>query len=105
MRTAERTTSVAAMVAALATLGCCLPLGFVGAVGLAGASLWLQPLRPWLLGAAAILLAISFVQLYFRKGQCRRRSPLSMAVFWLAAGIVLFVIFFPQLLASFIAGS
>ena len=42
MRIAERATSIAAVVAALSTLACCLPFGFLGAVGLAGLSVWAQ---------------------------------------------------------------
>ena len=104
MRAAERATPVAAVIAALATLGCCLPLGFLGAAGLAGASLWLAPIRFWLVGGAAVLLVISFIQLYVGRNQCRRRSALSMVIFWAAAVIVVLVIFLPQLVASLIAG-
>lgn len=104
MRTVERATPVAAVIAALATLGCCLPLGFLGAAGLAGASLWLAPIRPWLLGAAAVLLGVSFIKLYVRRSQCRRRSALSMVIFWAAAAVVVLVILMPQLVASLIAG-
>ena len=50
MAVTERATPVAAVIAALSTLGCCLPLGFLGAVGLAGISVRLQSARPWLLG-------------------------------------------------------
>src|SRR2546427_9237366 len=67
MRVAERATPVAAVMAALSTLACCLPLGFLGAAGLAGASVWLQPMRPWLLASAAVLLAIGFVQIYAKR--------------------------------------
>jgi hypothetical protein len=103
MRTAERATPVAAVIAALATLGCCLPLGFLGAAGLAGASLWLQPIRPWLLGGAGVLLGVSFIQLYARGKQCRQRSRISVAIFWAALGVVVMIIFLPQVVASLIA--
>ena len=105
MRTAERATPMAAVMAALATLGCCLPLGFAGAAVLAGAGVWLQPLRPWLLGGAVVLLGIGFIQLYGRRNQCRKRSRLSLAIFWAAVAVVLLTILFPQVLASWIAGS
>jgi hypothetical protein len=104
MRFAERATPVAAAIAALSTLACCLPLGFLGAVGLAGASLWLQSASPWLLVGAAILLVVGFLQLYVRSNRCERRSPFSIALFWLAAAIVLLAILFPQVIASLIAG-
>ena len=104
MRVAERATPVAAVIAVLSTLACCLPLTFLGALGLAGASVRLQSLRPWLLVSAVILLGIGFTQLYVRRNQCEKRSRLSIALFWSAALIVLLVILFPQVLASLIAG-
>ena len=104
MRVAERATPVAAVIAVLATLSCCLPLTFLGALGLAGASVRLQSLRPWLLVGTVILLGIGFIQLYVRRNQCQKRSPLSIALFWGVALIVLLVILFPQVIASLIAG-
>lgn len=95
---------MAAVIAVLSTLSCCLPLTFLGALGLAGVSVRLQSLRPWLLVTAAILLGIGFIQLYLRRTQCEKRSRLSIALFWSAALIVLLVILFPQVLASLIAG-
>lgn len=104
MRVAERATPVAAVIAALSTLACCLPFAFLGAVGLAGASVRLQALRPWLLASSGILLVVGFVQLYVRRNQCQKRSTVSIALFWGGAVIVLLVILFPQLIASLIAG-
>ena len=95
---------MAAVIAVLSTLSCCLPLTFLGALGLAGASVRLQSFRPWLLVGAVILLGIGFIQLYVRRNQCQKRSPLSIALFWGAALIVLLVILFPQVIASLIAG-
>src|SRR6266571_4624196 len=46
MKVAERATPVAAVLAALSTMACCLPCGFLGAVGLAGASVRLQEAQP-----------------------------------------------------------
>ena len=104
MRLAERATPVGAVIAALSTLACCLPFAFLGAMGLAGATVRLQLARPWLLAGAGILLVVGFVQLYVRRNQCQRRSPLSIALFWGGTVIVLLVILFPQLIASLIAG-
>ena len=42
------------------TLACCVPLGFLGAVGLAGVSVWAQPHRTLLLGASVALLFLGF---------------------------------------------
>ena len=104
MKVAERATPVAAVLAALSTMACCLPFGFLGAVGLAGASVRLQAARPWLLVVALGLLAVGFVQVYRRRDQCRKRSPFSIALFWVAAAIVLLIILFPQAIASLVAG-
>lgn len=104
MRVGERATPVAAVIAVLSTLSCCLPLTFLGALGLAGASVRLQSLRPWLLVGAAVLLGVGFIQLYVRRNQCQKRSTLSVALFWGAALIVLLVILFPQVVASLLAG-
>jgi uncharacterized membrane protein YidH (DUF202 family) len=104
MRVAERLTPIAAVIAALSTLACCLPFGFLGAVGLAGLSVWARSYGGWLVALAAVLLVVGFVQLYRGRGQCRKRSPLSIAVFWIAAVIVLLVILFPQVIATLVAG-
>jgi hypothetical protein len=57
-----------------------------------------------LLVSAAILLGVGFIQVYIGRTQCRKRSPLSIALFWGAALIVLLVILFPQVIASLLAG-
>jgi hypothetical protein len=46
--------SLGAIVSSLATMGCCLPLGFAGALGAAGASVFLQRFRPWLLALSIV---------------------------------------------------
>jgi len=104
MRLAERATPVGAVIAALSTLACCLPFAFLGALGLARASVKLQSARHWFLAGAGILLVVGFVQLYVRRNQCQRRSPLSIVVFWLAVVTVLLVVLFPQVIASLLAG-
>jgi cytochrome bd-type quinol oxidase subunit 2 len=104
MRVAERATPIAAVIAALSTLACCLPFGFLGAMGLAGLSLWARSYGGWLLVFAAILLVVGFVQLYRRRNQCKKRSVLSVVLFWVAAAIVLVIVLFPQVIATFVAG-
>jgi hypothetical protein len=104
MRVTERATPVAAVVAALSTLACCLPFGFLGAIGLAGASVWVQTARPWLLAGALVLLAAGFIQIYRGRNNCRTRSPVSIVLFWAAVVIVLLTLLFPQVIASLIAG-
>ena len=104
MRVAERATPVAAVLAALSTMSCCLPFGFLGAIGLAGASVRLQTARPWLLVGALALLVVGFLQLYRGRSECKRRSTLSITLFWVAAAMVFLIILFPQVIANLVAG-
>lgn len=104
MRVVERASPIAAIVAALSSLACCLPLSFLGAAALLGTSARVQAFRPWLLGVSILLLVVGFVQLYLRRGQCPRRSRISVAIFWIATATVLLLILFPQIIASILAG-
>lgn len=94
---------MAALMSAIASLACCLPLAFLAALGTAGAGAVFAALRPWLLVLSAIMLAIGFVQLY-RARKCRRRSIASVTLFWVAVVIFLAMLFFPQQVASLLAG-
>ncbi len=97
------TASLGAMVSLLLTLGCCLPLPFLGAAGLAGASVFLSAVRPWLLGLSVVLLGVGFFQVY-RGMKCRaRQSRIALVLLGLAAMLVIFLLFFPQVLASLLA--
>lgn len=105
MKVLERGASAAAILAALSALACCLPFGIVGALGLAGISVLIAPLRPWLLAAAVLLLVVGFWQIYRRGKQCStHRSPVSVALFWIAVAVVVLVVIFPQLIANWLAG-
>jgi len=103
MNITEKGAPAAAIVAALSTLACCLPLGFLGAVGLAGVSLWAREYSRWLLIGSIAFLLIGAGQLYFRKS-CVKRSKTSLVLFWIAVVVVVLVTLFPQVLASLIAG-
>lgn len=95
--------SLGAMVASVLTLVCCLPLPFLGAAGLAGASVFLATARPWLLGLSVILLGAGFFQVY-RGVKCRaRQSRIALVLLGLAAVLVVFLLFFPQVLAGLLA--
>src|SRR6266498_2012178 len=102
MKHAEKITPIAAAASALATLLCCLPLGFAAAAATVSMATAVAKLRPWLLGASVLLVAVGFVQVYRRKA-CDRRSRASVAILWACAGIVLLVTLFPQLFATALA--
>ena len=105
MKAVERGAPAAAILAALSALACCLPFGIVGALGLASIGVFIAPLRPWLLGAAVLLLFVGFWQIYRRGKQCiTQRSLVSVALFWVAVAVVVLVIIFPQLIANWLAG-
>jgi len=103
LRLMERTTPLAAVAAALTTLACCLPLSFLGA-GLAGAIAWTGAYRNWFLGLAVLLLVLGFVQTYRRRNQCGKQSKVSLALFWTSVVLVVAIVFFPQVIASLLAG-
>jgi hypothetical protein len=102
MKHAEKITPIAAAASAVATLLCCLPLGFAAAAATASVAIVVAKLRPWLLGASVLLVVIGFVQVY-RKKACDRRSRTTLAILWVCAAIVLLVTLFPQLFATAIA--
>src|SRR6266542_1777027 len=88
--------SAAALGAALAAVTCCLPLApFVAALGFAGATAFLQPLQPYLVGASVLLLLFGFVQAYRNRACGRRRSLLHALAVWGATVLVLAVVFLP----------
>jgi hypothetical protein len=95
--------SLGAVLTSLLTLGCCLPLPFLGAVGIAGASVFLAGARPWLLGISIILLGLGFFLVY-RGMRCRtRQSKTSIALLGLATLVVVLLLLFPQVIASVLA--
>jgi hypothetical protein len=103
MKHTERITPIAAALSAVATLLCCLPIGFAAAAATASLGVAIASLRPWLLGAALVLVAIGFVQIYYGKQSCHRRTIADVAILWVCTAIVVLVAFFPQLIATAIA--
>jgi len=95
--------SVGAMLTSLLTLACCLPLPFLGAAGLAGASVFLAGARPWLLGVSVLLLGAGFFQVY-RGIRCRtRQNKTAITLLSLATILVVLLFLFPQIIASALA--
>src|SRR5947207_15372462 len=76
--------SVGRILSSLTTMGCCLPLGFAGALGTAVASAFLQRLRPWLLALCIFLLGFGFWQPRRPRLCAVKRSYLSAALLWTA---------------------
>jgi hypothetical protein len=96
--------SVAAIASAIATVSCCLPLGFAAALGAGAASAFFARLRPWLLGLSIVLIGVGFWQQY-RAKQCSVHGRLAGKILlWAAVIVVLAMILFPQQIAGLLAG-
>ena len=63
MKHGEKIAPVAAALTGLATLACCLPMGFAAAAVTAGLSTVVAAYQPWFLGLSVVLLAVGLVQL------------------------------------------
>jgi hypothetical protein len=95
--------SLAAILSSVATISCCLPLGFAAALGAGAASAFFTTLRPWLLGLSVVLLSLGFWQQH-RAKQCSIRGRLiGNVLLWTALVVVVGMILFPQEIAAFIA--
>ena len=95
--------SLAAIVSSVATISCCLPVAFAGALGAGTASAFATTLRPWLLGLSVTLLGFGFWQQH-RAKQCAVRGRLvGNVLLWAAVVVVLGMILFPQEIAAVIA--
>jgi hypothetical protein len=95
--------SVGAILSSLATMGCCLPLGFAGALGAAGASAFVEKFRPWLLALSIVLLGIGFWQQRRARLCSVKRNYLSAVLLWTGVVLVVAMIVFPQEIAGLIA--
>jgi hypothetical protein len=95
--------SLAAILSSVATISCCLPLGFAAALGAGAASAFFTTLRPSLSGLSIALLGLGFWQQHHAK-QCSIRGRLiGNVLLWTALVVVLGMILFPQEIAAFIA--
>ncbi len=99
--------AMSAVGSVLAAATCCLPvLPFVLAAGTAGSAAFLasfiSALRPYLLGASVVFIALGFYQSR-RASQCNcKPSVLSQVVLWLSALIVAISILLPQAFADLV---
>ena len=103
MKHGEKVAPVAAAVTSLATLACCLPMGFAAAAATASLGMVVATYQPWFLGASVVLLVVGMVQLRQMQRTCTRRSYSSFVVFGVSALIVLLVVLFPQVVAGIVA--
>lgn len=95
--------SVGAIVSSVATISCCLPIGFAAAIGAGAASAFFTTLRPWLLGLSVVLIGLGFWQQH-RAKQCGLRGRwVATVLLWTAVVVVLGMILFPQEIAALIA--
>lgn len=95
---------IAAMVAVFATLACCLPLGFFGALSAVGAGLFFAKYRIWFLALSPLFLGLGFWQHYRAKSCNIRAHRISGILLWIATLVALIVFLFPQWIASAFAG-
>jgi hypothetical protein len=92
-----------AMASALATLTCCLPVSFLGALGAAGLAVAANAARPWLLGLSVMLLGFGFFQEYKGRSCGVKASPVNLILLAAAAALLVLVALFPQWVASLLA--
>lgn len=100
VRAASTFTPIAAVMSALAALACCLPWGLAAAAGALGISAFFTRFQAEFLVLAFVLLAVGLVQILRRGRSCRRRNRVEIALWAIAAMIVLAVVLFPQWVAS-----
>ena len=103
MKHAEKVTPIAAAFTSLATLVCCLPMGFAAAAATASLSMVVATYQRWFVGASVVLLIVGMVQLQRVQRTCATRPYGSIVVFGVSAVIVLLVILFPQVVAGLVA--
>jgi hypothetical protein len=102
----EKVAPIAAAASALATLVCCLPIGFAASAATASLGAFIAPLRPWFLGASLVLLAIGAVEISRNRRTCAttgRARATSLAILILSAFVILLVTLLPQVVAGILA--
>jgi hypothetical protein len=97
--------TLASLASLIAALSCCLPLGvLLMAAGSAGAAIFSQTLRPWLLGLSVGCLILAFTQTYLF-GRCEfRRRRLRTFLLWFSGVAVAATLLAPQFTATLLAG-
>jgi hypothetical protein len=97
--------TAASLASLLAALSCCLPLGtLLMAAGSAGASLFSEKLRPWLVWLSVACLLLAFVQTYFRARCAFRTRRFRTLVLWFSTVVVVATVLAPHFTATLLAG-
>ena len=103
----ENVSSMGTAIASLLATSCCIgPAIFVvfgTSVGFLGWFSFLEPLRPYLLGAAFIMLGFSFWKLYLKKADCTceediRARKIARGILWIGVVLLVFAISFQTIL-------
>lgn len=96
--------SLGALASVIAASSCCLPLlPFLFAAGTAGVSAFVGRARPYLLIVSMLLIGFAFYKSW-RAKQCNcKPSRISTFLLWFSAIVVFLFIFFPQVIANFLA--
>ena len=103
MNHTEKIAPVTAVLAALSTLACCLPVGFAAAAATASLTVVASRYYWWFIGVSMLLLVLGAYQLRHKRQTCAVRSYSSTIVLWASIAIVVMVVLFPQTLAAIIA--
>lgn len=103
MKHTDKIAPVAAAFSAIATLACCLPVGFAAAALTGSIGAFVEPMRPWLLGASVVLAAVGGMQVARQRACNRRTSAASVVLLAASAVVVAAVMFFPQVVAGILA--
>lgn len=96
-------TLVASILAAICCIGPAIALVTGASMGALGSLMILDPYRPWLLAAGAVMLSYSFFRLYVRKTACAcetdfRARKVSRIIFWSAASLFLVALIYQRVL-------
>lgn len=95
--------SLTAILSSIASMSCCLPLGFAAALGAGTASAFFTALRPWLMGPSVALLGVGFWQQRSARECSVRGRWLGDVLLWAAVVLIVGMILFPEQIAAFIA--
>ncbi|HKR27093.1 MAG TPA: hypothetical protein VJS11_06545 [Acidobacteriaceae bacterium] len=98
-------TPLLAILSALAALACCLPLALGAALGALGLGAFFTRFQVEFIILSVVFLGVGVFQMLCRGRICRRRSRVELALWLIAAVVVIAVVLFPQWIAGLLAGA